>query len=125
LIPLREERTFGETKKIGGQGQGQGQGQGRQINSSALSCNFQVDKNKTELINALKWLHNAGDILYYSTNEKLQDIIILSPQWLIDVCAYWGEGISHKTRGMAGNGNDEWEEARDKRRDSVVFTQFR
>lgn len=49
---------------------------------SALSVGFEDAKS---LNSASRWLHEMGDILYFYKYPNLKDLVILKPNWLIDV----------------------------------------
>jgi hypothetical protein len=45
--------------------------------------NFKIGKN--EIKNVIGTLHNLGHLLYYPQISDYEDIVILKPQWLIDI----------------------------------------
>jgi hypothetical protein len=55
------------------------------LHPQAVSCGFQVGRTRN-LLSALDWLHNMGDIWHANSYPELRELVILDPEWLLAVC---------------------------------------
>ena len=49
---------------------------------------FSLDENSSEFKGILKYFHNKRVILHFSQVKSLQDLVILSPRWLVKLFSY-------------------------------------
>ena len=51
-------------------------------------CGFPVNPGTTKFYGALKYFHHKGVALHFLSIKSLQNLIVLSPQWLVKLLAY-------------------------------------
>jgi len=59
-----------------------------QFSEIARDCGFPVNPGTDKFYGALRFFHRKAIVLHFPSIKSMQDVLVLSPQWLIKLFAY-------------------------------------